>query len=115
MEGNIIISVGLFGHSGDNEVWETIAVLREVLDHRDKRGVCDSNYWKERFESLSYFDDAMLRSVFKKLKKVNMISIIWVDDYPYIINVLSHGDFYFEEKRINKYALVKLGFMKKMT
>ncbi len=22
MEGNIVISVGLFGHSGDQEVWE---------------------------------------------------------------------------------------------
>ena len=22
LEGNIVISVGLFGHSGDNEVWE---------------------------------------------------------------------------------------------
>ena len=24
LEGNIVISVGLFGHSGDTEVWENI-------------------------------------------------------------------------------------------
>lgn len=24
LEGNIVISVGLFGHSGDNEVWENM-------------------------------------------------------------------------------------------
>lgn len=36
-EGNIIISVGLFGHSGDEEVWEnmdegTLAKTKEMLD-----------------------------------------------------------------------------------
>lgn len=25
--GNIVISVGLFGHSGDSEVWENMEVL----------------------------------------------------------------------------------------
>ncbi len=24
LEGNIVISVGLFGHSGDNEIWENM-------------------------------------------------------------------------------------------
>ena len=28
LEGNIVISVGLFGHSGDSEVWENIAIWR---------------------------------------------------------------------------------------
>ena len=30
LEGNIVISVGLFGHSGDNEVWSED--IKEMLD-----------------------------------------------------------------------------------
>ena len=29
LEGNIVISVGLFGHSGDSEVWVSIPALVE--------------------------------------------------------------------------------------
>ena len=37
LEGNIVISVGLFGHSGDSEVWEnmdegTLTKTKEMLD-----------------------------------------------------------------------------------
>ena len=37
LEGNIVISVGLFGHSGDNEVWEsmdegTLTKTKEMLN-----------------------------------------------------------------------------------
>lgn len=37
LEGNIVISVGLFGHSGDSEVWEnmdegTLTQTKEMLD-----------------------------------------------------------------------------------
>ena len=37
LEGNIVISVGLFGHSGDNEVWEnmdegTLTKTKAMLD-----------------------------------------------------------------------------------
>lgn len=34
LEGNIVISVGLFGHSGDNEVW--IAGTKHMLDEMHK-------------------------------------------------------------------------------
>ena len=42
LEGNIVISVGLFGHSGDNEVWEnmnegTLTRTKEMLDDMHKR------------------------------------------------------------------------------
>ena len=30
LEGNIVISVGLFGHSGDHEVWENMDVVINV-------------------------------------------------------------------------------------
>ena len=43
LKGNIVISVGLFGHSGDNEVWEnmdegTLTKTKEMLDdmHKEK-------------------------------------------------------------------------------
>lgn len=41
LEGNIVISVGLFGHSGDNEVW--IVGTKEMLDdmHRRKIDMAD--------------------------------------------------------------------------
>ena len=48
LEGNIVISVGLFGHSGDNEVWEnmdegTLTKTKELLDdmHKAKIDMAD--------------------------------------------------------------------------
>ena len=37
LEGNIVISVGLFGHSGDNEVWSEN--IKEMLDDMHKRKI----------------------------------------------------------------------------
>ena len=44
LEGNIVISVGLFGHSGDDEVWEnmsedTVTKTKEMLDDMHKRKI----------------------------------------------------------------------------
>ena len=44
LEGNIVISVGLFGHSGDSEVWEnmdegTLTKTKEILDDMHKRKI----------------------------------------------------------------------------
>ena len=44
LQGNIVISVGLFGHSGDNEVWEgmdenTLTHTKEMLDDMHKRKI----------------------------------------------------------------------------
>ena len=44
LKGNIVISVGLFGHSGDNEVWEnmdegTLTKTKELLDDMHKRKI----------------------------------------------------------------------------
>lgn len=51
LEGNIVISVGLFGHSGDEEVWEnmdegTLTKTKEMLDdmHKRKIDMADSIY-----------------------------------------------------------------------
>ena len=44
LAGNIVISVGLFGHSGDQEVWT--AGTKEMLDdmHKRKIDMADSIY-----------------------------------------------------------------------
>lgn len=44
LEGNIVISVGLFGHSGDNEVWDnmdegTLTKTKIMLDDMHKRKI----------------------------------------------------------------------------
>ncbi len=44
LEGNIVISVGLFGHSGDEEVWENmdegaLTKTKEMLDDMHKRKI----------------------------------------------------------------------------
>ena len=44
LEGNIVISVGLYGHSGDNEVWEgmsedTLTETKIMLDDMHKRKI----------------------------------------------------------------------------
>ena len=51
LEGNIVISVGLFGHSGDSEVWDnmdegTAGETKEMLDdmHKRKIDMADSIY-----------------------------------------------------------------------
>ena len=51
LEGNIVISVGLFGHSGDQEVWENmdegaLTKTKEMLDdmHKRKIDMADSIY-----------------------------------------------------------------------
>lgn len=48
LEGNIVISVGLFGHAGDQEVWEnmdegTVTRTKQMLDdvHRAKIDMAD--------------------------------------------------------------------------
>ena len=44
LAGNIVISVGLFGHSGDNEVWAE--GTKEMLDdmHKSKIDMADAIY-----------------------------------------------------------------------
>jgi len=44
LKGNIVISVGLYGHSGDSEVWEnmdegTLIKTKEMLDDMHKRKI----------------------------------------------------------------------------
>lgn len=51
LDGNIVISVGLFGHSGDDEVWDgmgegTVSETKKMLDdmHKHKIDMADGIY-----------------------------------------------------------------------
>ena len=77
-------------------------LLKEILEHRDNEGNCISNYWEERFEKLSMAEDVILRSLFKELIENEMISVMWADNYPYIIFVLANGISFFEEKKMEQ-------------
>ena len=44
LQGNIVISVGLYGHAGDQEVWDgmdegTLSKTKEMLDDMHKRKI----------------------------------------------------------------------------
>jgi len=39
LKGNIVISVGLFGHSGDNEAWQNDGKIKTMLDDIHKRKI----------------------------------------------------------------------------
>ena len=72
-------------------------LLREIIEHRNENGNCDTNYWKHRFEVLSASDNVLLRSLFKELREEGFISVGWADNYPYILYLLAKGLSYFEE------------------
>lgn len=80
----------------------TEELLKEILEHRDNEENCISNYWEERFEKLSMAEDVILRSLFKELIENEMISVMWADNYPYIIFVLANGISFFEEKKMEQ-------------
>ena len=53
LAGNIVISVGFFGHSGDNEVWDnmdegTLIRTKEMLDDMHKRKIDIGGFFDEQ-------------------------------------------------------------------
>ena len=89
LEGNIVISVGLFGHSGDQEVWDgmdegTLSHTKEMLDdmHKRKIDMADSIYV---INVGGYIGDStrseiikIINKIRKKFKKQNHIQVIIV-------------------------------------
>ena len=92
LQGNIVISVGLFGHSGDSEVWEnmdegTLTKTKEMLDDMHKRKidmadeifVINKNgyiYFQNGKETGDYFYDDYLSSVSTNSDKEKLIDMI---------------------------------------
>ena len=74
-------------------------LLQEILDNRLEDGSCNTDYWAERFENLSFAEESQLRSTFKELSDAEMISTTWADNIPYMLTVLNNGVSYFDIKR----------------
>lgn len=75
-------------------------LLQEILDHRLENGNCDISYWANRFDNLSFADEASLRNLFKQLSDANMIQTQWADNGPWMILLLDNAYSYFEQKKI---------------
>lgn len=78
LQGYIVISVGLFGHSGDNEVWTE--GTKEMLDdmHRAKIEMADIIYV---IDPGSYIGEST-RSEIKYAKSLNKKIIYFSKEYP---------------------------------
>lgn len=75
------------------------SLLKDIVENQNANGRSNNDYWRTRFDSLSYEEDAAIRSVFKELKEAEMVTASWADDMPYRITILNKGLHYFEEKK----------------
>lgn len=118
LEGNIVISVGLFGHSGDEEVWEnmnegTKTQTKMMLDdmHKEKinmangifvvnpKGYIGESTWSEicyarmvckEIHSLEPIDDAQIDAMVEEhIRKAEQLA--WRQ-----IDVIRHSDGYYD-------------------
>lgn len=74
-------------------------LLSEIILYRNEKGICDSKHWQKRFSELSNSEDSILRSAFNELQQSNMINVMWADNYPYFMTVLSNGISYYEKMK----------------
>lgn len=73
---------------------ESFKVLNEIIENEEI-----SDYWEKRFANLSAREDSILRGCFKELSEDEMISVLWADNYPYMIQVLKNGYLYEERMK----------------
>lgn len=73
---------------------EASNILQEIIDNENT-----PSHWKNKFDSLSYREDAILRGCFKELSDAHYISAKWADNYPYILRVLKDGYLYEEHMK----------------
>ena len=73
-------------------------ILKTILENRNENGVCDTEYWKDRFNNENASDNVITRGYFKELIDFGMITVMWGDNYPYMLNLLGKGATYFEDK-----------------
>ncbi|MDO4341065.1 MAG: toll/interleukin-1 receptor domain-containing protein [Eubacteriales bacterium] len=74
---------------------EAYGILKEIIDHEGTL-----SYWQQRLKNLNGKEDSLLRGCFKELSDAKMISTIWTDNCPYVIQILKEG--YLYEKNIKK-------------
>lgn len=83
LEGNIVISVGLFGHSGDSEVWEgmdenTLTKTKLMLDdmHKRKIDMADEIFVINKNGYIGESTKSEIEYAIKTNKKVNFLEPI---------------------------------------
>ena len=83
LKGNIVISVGLFSHSGDNEVWENMDEVtriktKEMLDdmHKRKIDMADEIYVINVNGYIGESTKSEIEYAIKNNKKVNYLENI---------------------------------------
>ena len=83
LKGNIVISVGLFWHSGDNEVWEqmdegTLTKTKEMLDdmHKRKIDMADEIFVINKNGYIGESTKSEIEYAIKHNKKVNYLEKI---------------------------------------
>ena len=83
LKGNIVISVGLFGYSGDNEVWEqmdegTLTKTKEMLDdmHKRKIDMADEIFVINKNGYIGESTKSEIEYAIKHNKKVNYLEKI---------------------------------------
>lgn len=116
LEGNIVISVGLFGHAGDSEVWEnqdenTLTDTKKMLDDMHKRKIdmsdeiyvidvggyigesteSEINYAKRHNKAVRYYSQENLSDVhrfaFQKLTPTEHADLTTYEDaFKYVFN-----------------------------
>ena len=76
LAGNIVISVGLFGHSGDDEVWEERT--KEMLDdmHKRKIDMADEIFVINKSGYIGSSTKSEIEYAIKTNKKVNYMEPI---------------------------------------
>ena len=83
LQGNIVISVGLFGHAGDSEVWEnmnegTLTKTKEMLDdmHKRKIDMADEIFVINKNGYIGESTKSEIEYAIKHNKKVNYLEKI---------------------------------------
>ena len=76
LEGNIVISVGMFGHSGDGEVWND--GIKEMLDdmHKRKIDMADEIFVINRNGYIGESTKSEIEYAKKTNKKVNYLEAV---------------------------------------
>ena len=90
LEGNIVISVGLFGHSGDDEVWEgmeedTLTNTKIMLDNMHKRKIdmCDEIFVINKDGYIGSSTQSEIDYAIKNGKGIEYMEHIYTNDHFY--------------------------------
>lgn len=66
-------------------------LLKEIIDHRGENNVPDSDYWKVKYQDMTFDNKVVIGSQFKELEDSQMIRVTWADGYPFFMQILNNG------------------------